>query len=116
MRKISLAEWEAEGTEKFGKDMMKWKFECPACGNVQSPEDFRKFKDRGATPSDAYFNCIGRFVGGGDAFVTKTQPCNYTMGGLIRLAKTIVIDKEGIEHYVFEFASPASSEKGNTNV
>ena len=105
MRTITLAEWKAEGTEKFGENMMEWKFECPACGNVQSPEDFMKFKDRGATPSDAYFNCIGRFAGYKKVPGKKTQPCDYTMGGLIQLAKTIVIGEEGEENRVFEFAS-----------
>jgi len=105
MRTITLAEWQLEGTEKFGKDMMKWMFECPVCGNVQCPEDFRKFKNYGAKPSDAYFNCIGRFAGCNNVPGKKTQPCDYSLGGLIQLVKTTVIDEKNQEHCVFEFAS-----------
>jgi len=105
MRTISVDEWKAEATAKFGEDEMKWLFKCPSCGNVQCPDDFRMFKDRGSEPSDAYFICIGRFTGGGDAFCDKTQPCNYTLGGLITLAETTVIGEQGERHPVFEFAS-----------
>jgi predicted RNA-binding Zn-ribbon protein involved in translation (DUF1610 family) len=33
-RQITKVEWEEEGTKKFGDDMMKWKFVCPACSHV----------------------------------------------------------------------------------
>lgn len=96
-------EWLSKGRKLFGEDMLKWKFICPSCRNVQTPEDFKKFKEQGATPSDAYFNCIGRFIDiSKDAF-SGNKPCNYTMGGLISLADTVVIDEKGKEHLVFEF-------------
>ncbi len=30
-RKITHAEWKREGTEKFGQDIMEWRFVCPPC-------------------------------------------------------------------------------------
>ena len=63
------------------------------------------------SPEIAWFSCIGRWLDIPDEKVGTIfdkdkgkQPCNYTLGGLIRLAKTIVIDPEGNEHRVFEFA------------
>lgn len=108
-------EWMNKGRELFGENMLKWKFVCSSCGNIQSSEEFREFKEQGATPADAYFNCIGRYIDiSKDAF-SDNKPCNYTMGGLITLAKTVVIDEKGKEHFVFEFAdqpvAPSSPEK-----
>ena len=57
-------EWQDEGERRFGKDQFQWKFVCPACGNTQSTEDFRVYKIIGATPNDAYQQCLGRFSDG----------------------------------------------------
>ena len=62
VKHITKKEWESEGEALFGDNMMDWKFVCPNCGNIQSPEDFKKFKYKGAKPSDAYFRCIGRLI------------------------------------------------------
>ena len=56
----SREEWLAKGRELFGKDMLKWRFKCPRCGRVQTPEDFHKFKEKGAQPDTAYQECMGR--------------------------------------------------------
>ena len=57
-------QWLDKGKKLFGDDMMSWQFKCPSCGNMQTPEDFREFKDDGADPNDAYQKCIGRYTGG----------------------------------------------------
>ncbi len=106
LKRLSKSDWMAEGGRLFGGDMMRWRFVCPICGHVQTPEDLRPFAGR--TPNDAYFNCIGRFTGGRRAFGknpkgTPAQPCDYTSGGLFCLAPVRVIDEEGREHPVFEF-------------
>jgi hypothetical protein len=62
--KYTNEEWLATGEKLFGKDKLKWKFQCPACRNVASAEDFRQFKDQGASPDSAYSECIGRYTGG----------------------------------------------------
>jgi hypothetical protein len=106
VRRMTLQEWSDEGTRRFGPIQMKWKFVCPACGFVQSVEDFRPFKAHGATVEDARFNCIGRFAGpkrealGGNG----PGPCNYTSGGLFDLRKLTVVLPDGKEIRTFDFA------------
>lgn len=107
--RMTRAEWLAEGERRFGKDMLKWQFVCPICKGIQTPEDFRQYKDRGATPDSAYFNCIGRYQPDtpkalGDSKPTPETRCDYTLGGLIRLSGVIVTDDEGKEHHCFAFA------------
>jgi len=94
-RTITFAEWQAEGTEKFGDDMHKWRFKCPVCEETQS---FREFVDARVDNPDAkfYFSCIGRWV--------KDRGCDWTLGGLFRIHKTEVIDPEGTTIAVMEFA------------
>ena len=112
IRKISEAEWSSDGERRFGKDRMKWKFICPNCGNIQSPEDFKKYKDKGAKPDTAYFNCIGRFMDKCEGtMLNNKSPCNYTLGGLINFVKTIVISEDGKETHVFEFAPEEKPKK-----
>lgn len=102
--------WEVEGTRRFGPDMLKWRFRCPSCGNVASPEDFRQFKDKGATPNSATANCIGRYTGAktsvADLFGKHSelpQPCNYAAYGLLRFGDTVKAD-DGHDTPVFPFA------------
>ena len=107
--RMTKAEWLAEAERRFGKDPMKWKFVCPACGFVQSTQDY---KDAGAPSSAAAFSCVGRWSGHmkDDAFVTKKGPCNYAGGGLIHLNPIKVVDEDGQEHEVFAFAEPDPEE------
>ena len=97
-------EWLEKGRKLFGDNMFEWKFRCPNCGNVQSAEDFRPYQDKGATPEDAYFNCIGRFldmpVG---TFGEGKSPCDYTSGGLLCISP-VEVSMEGKLFHVFEFA------------
>ncbi len=97
VRRITKQEWLDEGERLFGADMWCWQFVCPSCGHVQSPEDFRQYKDQGATPDDARFNCIGRFNGHihVDAFGGPgSGPCNYTSGGLLNISPVRVTDRD----------------------
>lgn len=103
---FTVDEWLAEGERRFGADRLKWRFVCPGCGHVQAVEDFRPFKDEGAKPESAYFNCIGRF----SARLMKREwlggegpgPCNYTTGGLFNISP-VTITREG-ERPVSAFA------------
>lgn len=101
---MSKAEWLALGEKLFGPDFKQWRFVCPSCGHVQSVADFEPFAEQGATPSSAYFNCIGRYDGHGDVpLFTKPGPCNYTSGGLFCFSPVLVVDEEGKEHRAFAF-------------
>lgn len=113
---LTAEEWKKKGEELFGAETKNWCFICPSCGHVQKVSDFKQYKEQGADPNDAFFNCIGRFSGEGrEAFEIfedgrgkkkkkkVKRPCNYTGGGLIRLNPIKVIMSEG-ETTVFDFA------------
>ncbi len=96
--KRPFEEWYAKGEELYGNDPLKWRFECPACKNVTTPEDFRQFKDQGADPNSAVQNCIGRFTGGRKG----PNKCDWAAYGLFRGPHCVI--KEGKEVWVFPFA------------
>ncbi|MBA7621066.1 hypothetical protein ES703_28423 [subsurface metagenome] len=99
---MTLQEWKAKGKRLFGNDTSKWKFKCPACGHVQTPQDFKALK---VDPNLVYRNCIGRYDGHMDVDMgTKPGPCNYTSGGLININPVPVVDVDGNTKYVFAFA------------
>ena len=100
-QEISLDDWQAKGKELFGEDYMRWRFVCPGCGNIATVEDFRQFKDKGASPNDAVQACIGRFSGGD--WAKKTKPCNYAAYGLLHLSPLVVVDEEGNKTQAFGF-------------
>jgi hypothetical protein len=103
---MSHAEWNAEGSRRFGADYNKWKFVCPICAHVQAVEDFRQFKDRGATPDSARCKCIGRYIDGArQAFGGKGKgPCDYAGYGLFQLSPLRVNCDDGSERHSFAFA------------
>ena len=96
-RRYTRQGWFDRGLALFGSDQFKWKFKCPVCGHVQTPEDFRQYKNMGATPMTACQECIGRFAGGKTEFATKGDGvgCDYAVYGLIRLGDFVVsVDPE----------------------
>lgn len=100
---MTKKEWFALGTDLYGDDYFQWKFICPSCGHVQTPEDFRPYKNNGATPDTARFSCIGRYDGHMDVSIFASPgPCNYTSGGLFPLAPVEVVDDDK-KHLVFAF-------------
>ena len=100
--------WVAKGKRLFGTDPMKWRFVCPSCGHIQAVEDFKPYKDQGATPDTARFNCIGRYDGHGDTVMCSGKsPCNYTSGGLICLAPVKVVDGDEVFRcFAFDESKP----------
>lgn len=110
-RTISEQEWNGQGEALFGADRMAWRFVCPSCGHVASVADW---KAAGAPAEAAAFSCVGRWVGGNEAFGGPgTGPCNYAGGGLIGLNPVRVergVGLDGIDRGatpVFEFAEVA---------
>jgi predicted RNA-binding Zn-ribbon protein involved in translation (DUF1610 family) len=100
LKKYAQQEWLDKAIELFGEPD-KVAFKCPVCGHVQTLGDFRS---RGLDYQQAYFNCIGRYIGGRSAFHEEGPgPCDYTSGGLFCL-NTVVVVKDGKEVPVFEFA------------
>jgi hypothetical protein len=122
LRVIPFDEWKAEGERRFGPDVTKWRFVCPGCNNEQSVEDFRPFKDHGATPSSAYGQCLGRFLPRAQTRSwanDKPRPgvrCDYTASGLLCLCTTrvqpssdVTADQGPQPIPVFEFGKPAAA-------
>jgi hypothetical protein len=111
---MTRLQWMQEGERRFGKNMLKWKFVCPVCGNVQSPEDFQPYKDQGATPDSCTKACLGRYAGGRKAFGEGEGdgPCDYAAYGLFQLAPVRVIDgcDQDEPIHCFAFAEVADSE------
>lgn len=105
--KMTYEDWMAKGKELFGDDMLQWKFVCPGCGQVQTAEDFRPYKDKGASPESARIECIGRYTNGKSwAFRNhkdRTQPCDYAGYGFFNICP-VVVATEGGEIYSFAFA------------
>lgn len=91
-------EWEKQGEELFGKDIMKWRFVCPACGCVISVKDYR---DAGAPSGAIGFSCIGRYLNKcREAFGGNGKgPCNYAGGGLFGLNK---VEVDGEKYFDFD--------------
>jgi hypothetical protein len=86
---------------------MKFRFVCPICGNEAAVEDFRPYKDKGATSNSATCECIGRYAGAGPAFGDKRhKPCDYAGYGLFRLSPVRVKIESGEEIHCFAFAEP----------
>lgn len=99
MQKQTLEEWRNEAVERFGEKTANWKFICPRCGGVQSPQDFI---EHGLEPQDAantsYQECIGRKVTG--------IGCDWAAFGLFgTLGKgREVITEDGRTVEIFDFA------------
>lgn len=100
---MTVAEWRAEGTRRFGADMFAWEFVCPSCGHIAKVQDWQA---AGAHENTVAFSCIGRWLGADDSktFRGAGGPCNYAGGGLIGLNPMTVIDEAGTPHRVFAFA------------
>ena len=101
-----VQEWLDEGTALFGKDIHRWRFQCPMCGKVYSVQEFVA---AGGDVNGAYQECIGRYHGAGSPGSQDGNPdgCNWAAYGLFgipngkgRLVKTP--DEKITE--VFDFA------------
>ena len=104
VKRMTLAEWQAEGEKRFGENPLNWFFICPSCCHIASVQDW---KDADARESAIAYACIGRFINDPKSaertFKRAGGPCDYTNGGLINLSPVrVIIDDE--EKSVFDFA------------
>lgn len=109
MQTLSLAEW-LERLKAQGVARHDLAFVCPMCATVQSPQDLIN-AGAGATFEDVEkyvaFSCVGRWTGApGPRVKADGQPCNWTLGGFLRLHTLEVIDAEGRPQPAFEPATP----------
>ena len=106
MKTRTYANWERECALRFGTDQLRWKFTCPACGNVQMAEDFRPFQAQGADTESAFKVCLGRYKGARrEALGTGSGPCNYAAGGLFNFNPIRVVFEDGSSTSVFAFST-----------
>lgn len=104
MTKQSLKEWQEEAVSRFGTNARNWAFVCPACGKVSTVSDFLALE---ANPQNAYQECIGRVTGqGAPRKEGNPNGCNWAAYGFFGTCGKgrIVIDDEGSEIEVFDFA------------
>lgn len=94
---LTIEEWKAKAISLFGQDPNNWKFKCRHCGGIQTKADFvaAEVPEPG---NKFFFSCIGRWVPG--------RGCNWTLGGLLQIHETEVINEDGKAVPVFEFAQP----------
>ncbi len=120
-KEICLKQWLEQGQKLFGDDPLKWEFVCPNCGHVQTMQDFVDLHAlgiyKGKSPEVAYFSCIGRFddripKGNIGTLGDPKEYCDYTLGGLIPLVKTVVVDRKGKRNKVFEFSEGSACGDG----
>ena len=109
-REITYTDWIEEGNELFGDDTKKWEFVCPICGMIQS---FELFKEKTSLTDEQIgtqvgFSCIGRNWSSEVRTIFDSnnkeikQPCNYTLGGLLKF-NTLIIIKDMKKIPFFEF-------------
>lgn len=107
MSTMTEEEFVAKGRQLFGDDKMQWRFECPSCGHVATPQDW---KNAGAPDNSVAFSCVGRWLEGTDdthTFRKSGGPCLYAGGGLFRI-NPLTITRDGREiFHSFAFAEVA---------
>ena len=108
MEKISLAEFRSRLKAQGVSDRKHAAFKCPLCKTVQSMQSFIcSGQDESQAEKYIGFSCIGRLTGAGSPRkVPDGKPCNWSLGGLLRLHELEVTDDDGAVHPHFEIASP----------
>lgn len=107
MRQIThdafLAELEAQGVPRD-----HYAFICPACGTVQSYDDFKRAGVESENAERAIgFNCVGRYTNApAPRKAPDGKPCNWSLGGLFRIHQLEVKTEDGTVHPFFEVAAP----------
>jgi hypothetical protein len=117
---IPVADWRAQAVARFGSSPDKWAFQCPACGHIQTAEDFKAI---GQEPQSVYVECIGRHMpkaerardlGSTPAANGNKSPCDYAAYGLLRLGAQVKAESGEIIT-VFPFA-PVATGEGSSEV
>jgi hypothetical protein len=83
-------ELQGELERRFGPDPMKWAFQCPACRDIATGQDFKDAlaehpREDGSTASDHLGRmCIGRLIGAlsGGAADWEGRGCDWASFGL----------------------------------
>lgn len=104
---MKWSEFFDEGKKRFGPNRDDWRFQCPACGHVQSIAGFMKRHPEAKRPEVAawiFFNCEGRR--------DRSVGCNWSLGGLLHIQERMLTETgTGAHHcpaFLFDGEVPAS--------
>lgn len=91
---------------------------CPMCGTLQNGLDFIS-AGAGEDWSDVAryvgVDCVGRFIGAGSPRKEPDgKPCNWSLGGLFKIHRMVVVTPDGAEHAHFELATPEEATAHHT--
>ncbi|TDT94891.1 hypothetical protein DFO45_2649 [Azorhizobium sp. AG788] len=114
MKRVSIPEFHS-ALKAQGVAKVHLAFKCPLCGTVQSASDFiAAFAGNTFDDVEKYlgFSCIGRWTGAGAPRKKPDgRPCNWTLGGFLKLHQLEVVDDEGRAHPRFEVATPEEAQQ-----
>lgn len=104
---IQLAEFRARIAAQGTSNRTHAAFRCPMCKTVQS---IASLTSAGVSEDAAEryigFSCIGRFTGAESPREKPDgKPCDWTLGGLLRLHELEVVDNDGNTHPFFTVAT-----------
>ena len=109
MKRMTLEDFQAAcKTQARSSELTTVK--CPMCGCLQNAIDFIAAgagKDWDGVARYVGFSCVGRFTGAeSPRKVPDGKPCNWSLGGLFKTHRMVVVTPDGKEHPHFELASP----------
>lgn len=109
---ISIDEFRARLKAQAVSSRIHSAVKCPMCATVQS---LQSFICAGTDPEQAEkfigFSCVGRVTGApAPRKEPDGEPCNWTLGGLLRMHDLEVFDEEGVRHPHFVIASPEEAQ------
>ena len=110
MNTMTIDEYHAALNAQGIKDRAELVMICPMCGTQQTGNDMIA-AGAGKTFDDVEeylgFSCVGRFTGAGSPREKQDgKPCNWTLGGLLRMHTLEVVTPDGARHPRFEVATP----------
>lgn len=113
MKRMTLDEFQAACMEQASSSELIT-VKCPMCGTLQNALDFIAAgagKDWNEVSRYLGFSCVGRFTG---AEAPRKEPdgksCNWSLGGLFKAHRMVVVTPDGIEHPHFELATRAEAD------
>lgn len=111
MRKLTVEQFHDELKAQGVSSQENIALRCPMCGTVQSARSLIS-AGAGNTFDDVErylgFSCVGRWTNAGH-HKNGTAPgrgCDWTLGGLFKIHKMVVVTPDGKEHPRFEPATP----------
>jgi hypothetical protein len=110
MKTMQLSEFQ-DAIKAQGVDRQDAAFICLMCKTVQSMRDFIAVGvDQEDAKKNIGFSCIGRKTGAGSPRkLPDGKPCNWSLGGLLRLHEIEVVTPDGT-HPFFEIATPEQAQ------